>query len=321
MARGSHGALSILNGVFLLMSKVLLFPGQGSQFVGMGKDLFGKLDLAKQYYSIANEILETDIAGISFEGPAEELKKTQNTQPAIFIHSVIVFQYLKEKGLQFSGVAGHSLGEFSALVAADVLSFEDALKLVKVRSSEMAKAGSVRPGTMAAIIGASDEQLDKICLQDGIVVKANVNAPGQVVISGETDAVAKAIETAKEIGVRRALPLNVSGAFHSPLMTPARKPLSEIIESLHFSDAKVPVYQNATAEAVTDKDDIRKNILSQLESPVLWVNIILNMKRDGFSSFLELGPGKVLQGLNRRIYPDATILSLGSVDQLEQYEV
>ena len=301
------------------MKKVFLFPGQGSQFVGMAKDLYNQFQFAKDRFEQANSILDYDLSKIAFEGPNDVLRQTQYTQPAIFVHSVIVNDFLSNKGILPSAVAGHSLGEFSALVSAQVLTFEDALSIVKVRAGEMAKAGNLHPGSMAAILGADENQLETICNQSGIVVPANLNAPGQVVISGEIDSVTNAISTAKEIGIRRALPLNVSGAFHSPLMTSARVPLLEALDSVNFNDAKIPVYQNVNAEPVTKADELKSNILKQLESPVRWSEIISNMSRDGFTSFLEVGPGKVLQGLNKRILAEHESSSIGTKDQLECY--
>ena len=303
------------------MCKAFIFPGQGSQYVGMGEDLYKQSDLGKKYYEIAADILGFDLAAISFEGPDKELKQTQFTQPAIFTHSVVIDILLKEKEIVPDAVAGHSLGEFSALVSAEVLTFEDALNIVKVRSEEMAKAGTVSSGTMAAIIGGDEEQIKQICNQDGIVVPANLNAPGQVVISGDENAVTAAIETAKEIGIRRALALNVSGAFHSPLMAPAREPLSKVLNSVNFRDAKVPVYQNVTAMPIITSQEIKQNILDQLEKPVLWSKIITNMVGDGFNEFYEPGPGKILQGLNRRICPNSPTQSFGKLDQLVPHEV
>ena len=301
------------------MKKVFLFPGQGSQFVGMAKDLFDQFQFAKDRFRKAENILGYNLAEIAFEGPDDILKQTQFTQPSIFVHSIIINDFLSSKGISPSAVAGHSLGEFSALVSAQALSFDDALSIVKVRANEMAKAGNLHPGSMAAILGADENQLETICNQSGIVVPANLNAPGQVVISGEIDAVTNAISTAKEIGIRRALPLNVSGAFHSPLMTSARVPLLEALDSVNFNDAKIPVYQNVNAEPVTKADELKSNILKQLESPVRWSEIISNMSRDGFTSFLEVGPGKVLQGLNKRILAEHESSSIGTKDQLEIY--
>lgn len=301
------------------MKKVFLFPGQGSQFVGMAKDLFDEFQFAKDRFRQAENILGYNLAEIAFEGPDDILKQTQFTQPSIFVHSIIINDFLSSKGISPSAVAGHSLGEFSALVSAQALSFDDALSIVKVRANEMAKAGNLHPGSMAAILGADENQLETICNQSGIVVPANLNAPGQVVISGEIDAVTNAISTAKEIGIRGALPLNVSGAFHSPLMTSARVPLLEALDSVNFNDAKIPVYQNVNAEPVTKADELKSNILKQLESPVRWSEIISNMSRDGFTSFLEVGPGKVLQGLNKRILAEHESSSIGTKDQLEFY--
>ena len=301
------------------MNKIFLFPGQGSQFVGMAKDLFDEFQFAKDRFGQAEDILGYNLAEIAFEGPDDILKQTQFTQPSIFVHSIIINDFLSSKGIFPSAVAGHSLGEFSALVSAQVLSFGDALSIVKVRANEMAKAGDLQPGSMAAILGADQDQLDAICNQNGIVLPANLNAPGQVVISGEVNAVANAITTAKEIGIRRALPLNVSGAFHSPLMTPARVPLLEALDSVNFSDAKVPIYQNVSAEPVSQADELKSNILKQLESPVRWAEIISNMNRDGFTSFLEVGPGKTLQGLNKRILTKHNSSSIGTKEQVELY--
>jgi len=301
------------------MKTVFLFPGQGSQFVGMAKDFFDEFQFAKDRFKCAEDILGYDLAQITFEGPDEILKQTQFTQPSIFLHSVIINDFLSSKNILPSAVAGHSLGEFSALVSAKALSFEDALSIVKVRANEMAKAGDIKPGSMAAIIGASQDQIEIICNQNGIVLPANLNAPGQVVISGEIDAVKNAITTAKKIGIRRALPIKVSGAFHSPLMAPARVPLLDALNSVNFLDAKIPVYQNVNAKPVTNADELKSNILKQLESPVRWTEIISNMNRDGFTSFLEVGPGKILQGLNKRILSNHKSSSIGTKEQVELY--
>ena len=303
------------------MHNAFLFPGQGSQYVGMGEDFYNNSSYAQEIYIIASDILGFNLQEISFNGPEETLKETQYTQPAIFVHSIIVDKFLKEKDIRANAVAGHSLGEFSALVSADVLSFESALEIVKVRSSKMAQAGKNVPGTMAAILGADDDQLKIICNQNGVVVPANINAPGQVVISGEIKAIENAIITAKEIGIRRALALNVSGAFHSPLMTPARQPLLDVIDSIEFNNAKIPVYQNVSASPVTNPATIRDNILNQLENPVLWCDTILNLKQMGITDFYEVGPGKVLKGLNRRIFPESTTITCDKLEHLDACEV
>ncbi len=303
------------------MHKAFLFPGQGSQYVGMGEDFYTNSDFVRETYDKASDLLGFDLKEISFNGPEETLKETQYTQPAIFVHSIIVDKFLKEKDKIPDAVAGHSLGEFTALVSADVLSFENALNIVKIRSSEMAEAGKIFPGTMAAILGADDDQLKIICNQDGIVVPANLNAPGQVVISGEIKAIGNAILTAKEIGIRRALALNVSGAFHSPLMAPAREPLKELMNSIKFNNAKIPVFQNVSAAPVSIASEIRDNILNQLENPVLWCDTILNLKKSGVTEFFEVGPGKVLKGLNKRIFPESTTFTCDKLDHLDTCEV
>lgn len=303
------------------MHKAFLFPGQGSQYVGMGEDFYTNSDFARETYDKASDLLGFDLKEISFNGPEETLKETQYTQPAIFVHSIIVDKFLKDKDIIPDAVAGHSLGEFTALVSADVLSFENALNIVKIRSSEMAKAGKNSPGTMAAILGADDDQLKIICNQDGIVVPANFNAPGQVVISGEIKAIGSAILTAKEIGIRRALALNVSGAFHSPLMAPVREPLKELMNSIKFNNAKIPVFQNVSASPVSIASEIRVNILNQLENPVLWCDTILNLKTSRVKEFFEVGPGKVLKGLNKRIFPESTTFTCDKLDHLDTCEV
>ena len=303
------------------MHDAFIFPGQGSQYPGMGADLFASSSFAQDFYKSANEILGFNLSEVSFHGPLETLSQTEYTQPSIFVHSVILDQFLKEKQLLPYAVAGHSLGEFSALVSADILSFEDALNIVKVRSSEMARIGRENEGTMAAIIGADSYQLKKICNQDGIVVPANINAPGQVVISGERKAVDAAITTAKKIGVRRALPINVSGAFHSPLMAPVRVSLQESIDSMTFHNAKIPIFQNIHGKPVTNATEIKLNLLNQLENPVLWSPTILNMKKMGISNFIEVGPGKVLKGLNQRIFPECTTTQCDKFEHLDNLAV
>ena len=301
------------------MPKAFIFPGQGSQYVGMGLDLYNEFSFAQEYYECANDILGYNLANISFYGPEEKLSKTQFTQPAIFVHSIIIDNYLKNNGSKPDAVAGHSLGEFSALVSAKILTFEDALQIIKVRSDAMGMSSKIKPGSMAAIIGANDTEINTICQQEGIVVPANINAPGQIVISGEKKSIDNAINKAKKIGIRRAVPLNVSGAFHSPLMQSARKPLQGIINSVSFQEVITPIYQNILAKPVTDIKSIKNNILNQLEKPVLWKNTIENMIKDGITNFIELGPGKVLSGLNRRISKDITTINFDKIEDLNSH--
>ena len=303
------------------MRNAFLFPGQGSQYVGMGEDIFNQSPAVQETYNLASDILGFNLQDIAFGGPDCRLKGTQFTQPAIFVHSVIVDNLLKEKDINPHAVAGHSLGEFSALVSAGVLEFDDALKIVKIRSNEMAKTGKTTPGTMAAILGAKDDQLEIICNQDGIVVPASINAPGQTVISGDIIAINDAIKTAKDIGIKRAFTLNVSGAFHSPLMSPVRNALLDIINSIEFKDAYIPVFQNVSASPATKSSIIQENILKQLENPVLWYDTILNMKKDGITNFFEVGPGRVLRGLNQQIFPNSTTINCDRLEHLEAYAV
>ena len=281
------------------MKKAYVFPGQGSQFPGMAKDLYENLPQAKEMLERANEILGFRITDIMFEGTADDLKATKVTQPAIFLHSVVLAACYEDFNPDM--VAGHSLGEFSALAAAGAIPFEDALKLVAIRANAMQKCCEAVPGTMAAIIGLPDETVEQICdATEGIVIAANYNSNGQVVISGEKEAVEAACAKAKEAGAKRALPLPVSGAFHSPLMEPARQELAEAIENTTFSAPKCPVYQNVSAQAETDPETIKANLLKQLTSPVRWTQSVKAMVADGAGSFLEIGPGAVLQGLIRR---------------------
>lgn len=278
-----------------------IFPGQGAQFVGMGLDLYENHPLAQELFEQANDILGFSITDIMFEGTADDLKETKVTQPAIFLHSVILSKVLGEN-FRPAMVAGHSLGEFSALVANGALNFEDGLKLVSQRAQAMQKACESNPGTMAAVLGLSDDVVEEICGKtEGIVVPANYNCPGQLVISGELDAVNKACDALKEAGVRRALLLPVGGAFHSPLMEPAREELAAAIETTSFGEPTCPIYQNVTTTAVTDSGEIKSNLISQLTAPVKWTQSVQQMVKDGGKSFVEVGPGKVLQGLVRKI--------------------
>ncbi|MBP4136617.1 ACP S-malonyltransferase [Flavobacterium geliluteum] len=285
--------------------KAYVFPGQGAQFTGMGKDLYETSALAKELFEKANEILGFRITDIMFEGTAEELKETKVTQPAVFLHSVILAKTL---GADFKPemVAGHSLGEFSALVANGTLSFEDALQLVSKRALAMQKACEIKPSTMAAVLGLADNIVEEVCASiDGVVVAANYNCPGQLVISGETTAVEKAYEAMKAAGAKRALILPVGGAFHSPMMEPAREELAAAIEATTFSTPICPVYQNVTANAVSDANEIKKNLIIQLTAPVKWTQSVQQMIADGATLFTEVGPGKVLTGLIGKIDKEA----------------
>ena len=280
--------------------KAYIFPGQGAQFSGMGKDLYESSSEARDLFEKANDILGFQITDIMFEGSAEDLKQTKVTQPAIFIHSVILSRLLSD--FKPDMVAGHSLGEFSALVANKTLNYEDGLKLVSQRAQAMQKACELEPSTMAAVLGLEDEMVEAVCSEtEGIVVAANYNCPGQLVISGEVDAIEKACEHLKERGARRAMVLPVGGAFHSPLMEPARKDLEAAIEQTNFAEPICPVYQNVTTFGVTDPAEIKKNLIFQLTAPVKWTQSVQNMIKDGASSFIEVGPGKVLQGLVKKI--------------------
>lgn len=282
------------------MSKAYVFPGQGAQFVGMGKDLYENSALAKELFDKANEILGYRITDIMFEGTDEDLKQTKVTQPAVFLHSVITAFCMDD--FKPDMVAGHSLGEFSALVAAGALSFEDGLRLVYARAMAMQACCEKVPGTMAAIINLSDETIEKVCSEiEGVVVPVNYNSPGQVVISGEVDAVKEACTKLKEAGAKRALPLAVGGAYHSPLMEPARVELAAAIEKAEFKTPVCPIYQNVDAKPYTDPVEIKKNLLAQLTSPVRWTQTIKNMIADGMTEFTECGPGQVLTGLIGRI--------------------
>lgn len=288
--------------------KAYVFPGQGAQFIGMGKDLYDKHPEAKELFERANEILGFRITDIMFEGTAEELKETKVTQPAIFLHSVILAKTLDDFAPDM--VAGHSLGEFSALVANGTLAFEDGLRLVSQRALAMQEACEAEPSTMAAVLGLEDEVVEKICAEtEGIVVAANYNCPGQLVISGAVPAVEAACEKMKEAGARRALILPVGGAFHSPLMKPAEEKLAAAIENTNFQTPSSPVYQNVTTTAVSDPEEIKKNLIAQLTAPVKWTQSVQNMVADGATHFIEVGPGKVLQGLVKKIHREAEVAS------------
>ena len=286
--------------------RAYIFPGQGAQFTGMGLDLYNNSTLAKELFEQANKILGFNITTIMFEGTAEELKQTKVTQPAIFLHSVILAKTLGEN-FKPEMVAGHSLGELSALVANGVLTFEDGLRLVSKRALAMQKACEAQESTMAAVLGLEDAIVEEICGSiDGIVVAANYNCQGQLVISGEISAIDKACELLIEKGAKRAIKLPVGGAFHSPLMEPAREELAQAIKNTIFSEPICPVYQNVVAKAVTNSDEIKENLIAQLTAPVRWTQSIQQMITDGGTEFIEVGPGKVLQGLMRKIDRNVT---------------
>lgn len=297
--------------------KAFVFPGQGAQFTGMGKDLYESNAKAKELFDKANEILGFDITKIMFEGSAEELKQTKVTQPAVFLHSVVSAICLGDE-FDAEMTAGHSLGEFSALVAAGALSFEDGLKLVSKRAMAMQKACEAAPSTMAAIIGLSDDVIEKVCAEvsseGNIVVPANYNCPGQLVISGNIGAVNAACEKLKEAGAKRALVLPVGGAFHSPLMQPAKDELQAAIEATEFSSPRIPVYQNVDAKAHTDAAEIKQNLIAQLTAPVKWTYEVKQMMADGATDFVECGPGKALQGMILKIAKGVEGISISGIN-------
>jgi [acyl-carrier-protein] S-malonyltransferase len=281
--------------------KAYLFPGQGAQFTGMGQYLYEASSKAKDLFDNANEIVGFDITKIMFEGTSDQLKETAVTQPAIFLHSTILAEAMGDT-FQPDMVAGHSLGEFSALVSNGALAFNDGLRLVSRRAQAMQKACEIEPSTMAAVLGLDDDVVEKICAETkGIVVAANYNCPGQLVISGEVDAINAACEALKEAGARRALLLPVGGAFHSPLMEPAREELAAAIENTQFTDPDCPIYQNVSATAVMDPSEIKENLIAQLTAPVKWTQSVQNMIADGADKFIEVGPGNVLQGLVKKV--------------------
>jgi [acyl-carrier-protein] S-malonyltransferase len=300
--------------------KAFVFPGQGAQYVGMAKDLFENSVEAKEMIKTADDALGINLSYILFNGPEEELKQSANTQPAIFLHSVVLSSIIRT--LQFDAVAGHSVGEYAALVAAGAVQFYEAVNMVRVRGKAMTKAGIENPGTMAAIIGLGKEKVIEICNTASlvsIVQPANFNSPGQIVISGSIEGVKKAMEICKAGGAKLVKELTVSGAFHSPLMESAKVDLKESIDKTNFYDARIPVYTNVTAKPTKDKNEFKKQLIEQITSPVPWEEIINNMVSDGISEFYEIGPGKVLQGLIKRINPDVKCFGIDKYSDVEKY--
>lgn len=303
-----------------MSKKAFLFPGQGSQYIGMAKDLFEKSVEAKEMIKTADDALGVNLSYIMFNGPEEQLKQTEFTQPAIFLHSVILASLIRT--LEPEGAAGHSLGEYSALVSANAIQFYDAIKLVRARGKAMQQAGIDNPGTLAAIVGLESKKVEELCKEAstaGIVQCANFNSPGQIVISGSIDGVRKAMELCKSNGAKLVKELVVSGAFHSPLMQSAKDTLLDVLVFTPFYDARFPVYANVNAKPVTKKDEIKNHLHSQVTSPVRWEETISNMIADGFDEFYEIGPGKVLQGLVKRINPDVKLFGIDKYEDLEQH--
>ena len=306
------------------MSTAFLFPGQGSQKVSMGYDLYEKTDIGKKYFNLANEIMDCDIKDIIFNGPDEKLKETFYTQPAIYIVSVIIGKILMSMGYIPKMVAGHSLGEYSACTISGSFSFENGLSLVKLRAENMQIAGKTNPGTMAAIIGLSSEDILEICTststETNVVVPANYNSPNQIVISGNNSAVQNAMQEARNTGARLVKELNVSGAFHSPLMGTAKSALSEALDKIDINDSDIPVYSNVNAQPTFNANEIRINLKNQIDSPVLWTNTIVNMKNDNALKMIEVGPGKVLQGLTRKIDKDLESFGVENLAQINEID-
>jgi [acyl-carrier-protein] S-malonyltransferase len=298
----------------------LVFPGQGSQFVGMGKDLYESFLECKAVFNKADEILNYKLSEICFYGPEEKLKQTENTQPALFIHSMAVFRLLKD--IKVSAAAGHSLGEYSALAASGVMSFGEALKVVKRRGELMQESGIKNPGTMAAVVGLSFEKLVELCNEaesEGIVQPANFNSPGQVVVSGSVEGVRKVVELAKSNGAKLAKQLVVSGAFHSPLMNYSYENLADAFTEVQMSEFSFPVYSNVTAEKFDSLQEVKRLLIEQIISPVQWEKIVMNMIRDGIKTFIEVGSGKVLSGLIKRINPSVETFSLGTKEEIDKF--
>lgn len=301
------------------MKTALLFSGQGSQYVGMASDIYAQFESAKNLIDRADEVLGYSLSDICFNGPIETLKETRYTQPALFVHEIALLQLLKDK-VEFHATAGHSLGEFSALVAANVLTFEDALQLVALRGKLMFEIGTIQPGAMAAIIGLDDSKVEELCesITDGIVVTANYNSPGQVVISGDAEAVKNSLTTFKESGARMVTELPVSGAFHSPLMKPAQEQLAQAINATPFQDATKDVYCNVSGTIQTNAQDLRVSLINQLVSPVRWTQTLVNMQRAEILNYIEIGPKNVLQGLVKRTLQQVTISGFDTAEQVRR---